>query len=137
MTDIVRIPKEITQKVECPTCHEKTDIYVVRNTGPHLHCTRCNNLYHEHIPQKDYAKIRTNWGRNKGMNLIESQAPLCSCHGMFLFNAHPSCPRCWQNLPLITSNPQSKERLLHSDMYIFNGTIEYLENGSSRKYIFE
>ena len=137
MEEIVPIIKEHTQPITCSNCEQVSYYYVLANMWPHLYCSRCNNVYHETIDQRNYSKIITNWGRHKAMNLIESQAPLCECGGLFLFNAQPNCNNCNNPLPLIYHEPISKKRLHHDALIVFDGTKEYLSQGHTRKYKFK
>ncbi|MDP3970203.1 MAG: hypothetical protein Q8P90_00725 [bacterium] len=137
MEEIVPIPSSSIKTIKCDTCNTTSHIYTVKEAGPHLYCTKCNNVYHEKYSDQDHAKIRTKWGRRKSMSIIESQAPICECRGLFLFNSHPNCKNCGCDLPIIEHEPDSRERFLYSDLVVFDGTVEYLNQGHKRIYRFE
>lgn len=135
MSNIIPIPYEKTQDFTCHHCNYISRIYVKEEASPHLYCTACNNVYHEDVDPPNYKTIRTNWGRRKKMNLIESQAPICRCGGLFLFNAHPNCPHCGQDFNWLDLSNEDV-RLHHNKLMIFDGTLEYSNNGHEHEYHF-
>lgn len=136
MSRTITVPPEKIKTTECDVCHRTVSYAVLYESWPHLYCTRCNNVYHEKIKQRNYKQILTNWGRRKKMNLVESQAPLCECGGLFLFTAHPNCPYCNQPILFTKHLPDSKERLLHDELIVLNGSKEYMNDGTSCQYVF-
>ena len=138
------VPKDQQEEITCSTCQHVSRVAILPESWPHLYCTKCHNVYHEVDNQYAYKRIKTNWGRRKRMNIVESQAPLCECGGMFLFNAKPNCPNFKQDLHMFdelkTKNgvhPEEEVRVFHDDMVIFPDTTEYMENGHTNTYDFQ
>ena len=136
MPQTVVIPPDQIKQVTCTYCDHVSDYAIIDEAWPHLYCTRCNNVYHEKINERDYDKIRTDWGRRKKMSLVESRAPLCECGGLFLFNAHPNCPNCGLTLPFMNTQPDTLERIKHDRLIVTHDTLEYQNDGTSIRYTF-
>lgn len=132
--DII-VPSSEISTINCDYCQQSISVHIVQDAVPHMYCSNCNNVYHERY-EEDYDKrFRLTPFLRKKMHHVEAHAPHCLCGGLFLFNAHPRCPKCRNYLPLAVK-PDSKERFLYSDMMVFDGTEEYVDQGPNRLYRF-
>lgn len=127
------IPTTAVHTLSCPSCQAKLSYTNVTKQYPHLYCTHCHNVYVEQRSQAECRKIWTNWSAEKLMSTIQSRAPLCSCGGMFLFNASVHCVYCGEMLPL-PEPTAPKRRLVYDRVVVFDATTIMYDDGKHVTY---
>jgi hypothetical protein len=135
-TTTVRLPMLELKTITCPSCHVQENYTVISKQWPHAYCTYCHNAYVELGNHPGLKKISTNWGAKKAMAIIEGEAQLCTCGGMFLFKTLVHCIHCGEPLP-ITIPTEAHDRLRHSDLIIFNDGLVIYDNGTAKRFRFE
>lgn len=129
----VTIPSAQVQEMTCASCQAVARYHVVKDQWPHLYCTYCHNAYVELGNHLTLKKIRTDSGAKKAQQIIEGEAQLCRCGGMFLFDVRVHCVHCGEALPF-TFPAEALDRLRHSDLVMFDGSIARFDDGKTKLF---
>jgi len=129
----ITIPAIEVKEIVCPSCAAVARYHVIKQQWPHLYCTYCHNAYVELGNHPRLKGISTNFFAKKAMQLIEGEAQLCRCGGMFLFRTRVHCVHCGEPLPFAMPNG-GRARMRYSDLIVFDGSEVRFDDGQSNLY---